>query len=102
MVESFWNVEIRNNAIVCTSPQGDVDIMPIASITSVKIETNDEGPLGTDVWWIIGSAVDALVFPSGATGEQQILQVLQQLPGFNNSAVVDAMICVEPKTFVCL
>ena len=36
------------------------------------IETNDSGPFGADVWWLLFGADDriAVAFPQGATGEQ--------------------------------
>jgi len=42
-----------------------------------------------------------LVFPQGAKGDKEILQRLQDLPGFNNEAVIEAMGSTEKRIFLC-
>src|SRR3989338_1072913 len=99
--ESLWEVSVHDGVIVVQNPQGEIETLPIANVISVKIETDDSGPWESDVWWLISSTDDALVFPSGATGEKTVLEALQLLPGFDNDAVTRAMSCTEPRTFVC-
>lgn len=99
--ESLWEVGVHDGTILCQSPQSDFSSMSLAAIVSVKIETNDLGPWGSDVWWLISSHDDALVFPSGATGEKSVLEALQSLPGFDNTTVVQAMLCTDTAMFVC-
>jgi hypothetical protein len=41
------------------------------------------------------------VIPQAAPGASQLLERLQQLPGFNNQAVIDSMGCTDNKQFLC-
>jgi hypothetical protein len=52
-------------------------------LASVYVETNDSGPWGTDVWWLLndGTGQARVVFPQLATGEDAVLERLRQLPG---------------------
>jgi hypothetical protein len=70
-------------------------------LDSVLIETNDSGPIGTDLLWILAGKVSGCLVPGGAEGEHELLVRLQELPGFNNQAVIDAMGSVENARFVC-
>jgi hypothetical protein len=67
----------------------------------VVIETNSAGPLSPDYYWILAEKTRGCVVPAGVEGEDQLLVRLQQLPGFDNQAVIDAMGCVEDKRFLC-
>jgi hypothetical protein len=68
-----------------------------------RCETNDSGPWGADVWWIlVGNAPESgCVYPNGATGEQEALEALQRLPGFDNGQFIEAMTSTENARFVC-
>jgi hypothetical protein len=37
----------------------------------------------------------------GATGEKAMLERLQRLPGFDNDALIQAMMSVEDAEFIC-
>ena len=70
-------------------------------LEAVMIETNDTGPIGDDVIWILAGSKGGCLVPSGAEGEQQLLARLQELEGFDNQAVIDAMGSVDNARFVC-
>ena len=78
-VVSFIGDEINNQR-----PDGTVERMGFGEIRRVIVETNDTGPWGADVWWILegATAQQRLCFPQGATGEDVILDRLSKLPGF--------------------
>jgi hypothetical protein len=39
--------------------------------------------------------------PQGATGERALLERLQELPGFDDRAVIDAMSATARQRFLC-
>jgi hypothetical protein len=57
------------------------------------IETNDSGPFGADIWWLLFGADDRLAcaFPQGAAGEKAAVDRLLGLPGFDHEAMIMAM-----------
>lgn len=80
---------------------GVVEQVAWDDLDSVLIETNDSGPIGTDLLWILAGKVSGCLVPGGAEGEHELLGRLQELPGFDNQAVIDAMGSVENARFVC-
>jgi hypothetical protein len=65
----------------------------MSDLSGVMIETNDSGPFGPDVWWLLFGADDRLAcaFPQGAVGEQVVVNSLLGLPGFDHEAMIMAM-----------
>jgi hypothetical protein len=64
----------------------------------VFVVTNDSGPWGQDVWFVIeGAREGGCRFPLGATGEQAALERLLKLPGFE----LRGMNCTENFIFEC-
>jgi hypothetical protein len=101
--ESRFRVEVTETEIVSHRPGGKVERVAFAELRAVIIETNDSGPWGADVWWIlVGSGPGSgCVYPGGATGEQEALTALQRLPGFDNRKLIEAMGSTSNARFVC-
>lgn len=72
-----------------------------ADIEEVAIETTDQGPLVEDVFFVIVTKAETLRLEQGMPGSEQLLAWLQALPGFNNQAVIDAMMCTDVARFAC-
>lgn len=72
-------------------------------LRAVVLETNDSGPLGTDVFWLLVGRDDnsQCAVPQGATGEMELLAKLQELPGFDSEAVVVGMRSTRNQHFPC-
>lgn len=103
MPESTVIVEVTQSGIVVHRPEGTVEAMDFADLGAVIIETNDTGPWGIDVWWIlVGKDLKGgCIYPGGATGEMEALHALQNLPGFDNEAVIHAASSCENSRFLC-
>lgn len=101
--ECLFVVTVSGSEIVNQRPDGTVERVSIHDLEEVTIVTNDSGPTGVDLWWLlVGSKPDAgCAFPGGATGEAKVLEFVQQLPGFNNQAFIEAMGCASNARFVC-
>ena len=71
MKEAAYIVSVEGDGISVTDPNGEEKRLVLANLNGVTIETNDSGPIGTDLWWLLFGADDSIaaVFPQGATGE---------------------------------
>jgi hypothetical protein len=67
----------------------------------VFIQTTDAGPAVDDVFWVLGAGESGCVVPSEADGMSLLVERLQRLPNFDNSAVIQAMSCSENREFLC-
>jgi hypothetical protein len=71
-------------------------------VQCVAIETNDSGPWGADVWWLIEGNQSRCAYPGGATGDIDALKAMEsRLTGFNDECVVQAMGCTSNRRFIC-
>ncbi len=89
--ESDWIVTVTDNSIDTIDPKKVSSSILISEMEDVLIATNDSGPIGTDLWWILRGNGKVVIVPGGATGEKEMLNKLQQLPDFNNTEVIKAM-----------
>ena len=68
----------------------------------VAIETNDSGPWGADVWWLLEGSNNRVSYPQGATGDSEMLEHFPiRFPGFSDATVIQAMGCTSNARFVC-
>ncbi|TAK99142.1 MAG: hypothetical protein EPO08_17320 [Rhodospirillaceae bacterium] len=93
-----FSVWVANEAIHCQCRDGAVERLPINELVKVLVETNDSGPWGYDVWFVLeGKQDQRIAFPLEAGGKDGILTVLKQLPGFQ----MRGMNSTENATFEC-
>ena len=98
--EQRFIVEVTpDDEIICRAPEQAEQLIRIADLGSVCIETNDSGPWGADVWWLLIDKAGQIrgAFPQMATGEDAAIQRLQRLPGFE----VLGMNSTENGRFTC-
>lgn len=73
-------------------PDGPTESVAFSSLRSVIVETNDLGPYLADVFWILeGEGAGGCRIPQGATGDSELMKLLQSLPGFDSGKLVEAM-----------
>lgn len=101
--ESEFTVSFDREKIVCIHPGGEEESIRWDDLGAVMIETNDSGPWGCDVCWhlIDRAGKRGCIIPQGATGEDGLLQRLQQLPEFDNEQVIEAMSSMKNCLFKC-
>jgi hypothetical protein len=83
--EAQFVVEVTtDDEIVCRAPKQADQRIRMADLGAVYVETNDSGPWGADVWWLLNdyTGQTKVAFPQMATGEEAAIARLQQLPGF--------------------
>ena len=101
--ESRFIVTVDDKEVICRHPDGRVDRVTWADLDTVILETNDTGPWGIDVLWVLlgQRSHTGCVIPQGVTGEQRLLDALQRLPGFDNGQAIAAMSCTDNRSFLC-
>ena len=99
--ETLWVVTLSNERITVTDPDKEMLSVALSNLSAVAIETNDSGPWGADLWWLLFGPDRALActFPQGATGEQSAIDYLVTLPGFDHEEMIKAMSSTNNATF---
>lgn len=98
--EARFLVEVTaDDEIVCRAPKHAEQRIRMADLGAVYVETNDRGPWGADVWWLLNDrrGQTRVAFPQMATGEDAALERLRLLPGFE----VRGMNAMENTRFMC-
>ena len=58
--ESRWSVSLTEGQIVVTGPDGNASQVAEMDLSGIVIETNDSGPWGADVWWLLFGVDDLM------------------------------------------
>lgn len=99
--ESQYIVRLSDFAVSCRHPDGATESVAWDDLQKVELVTTDHGPFIPDVFWVLHGSEVGCVVPVGATGERELLQRLQLLPGFRNEAVIEAMSSTDNRRFLC-
>ncbi len=70
-------------------------------LEAVSIQTTDSGPFRDDLFWLLESGGERYRIPSQTPGVDTLMRALQELPGFDNEAIIDASTSLEPRVFEC-
>ena len=101
--ECMFVVSVSETEVSVIEPDGKTEKLLLSELQEVVIVTNDSGPSGADVWWLLRGMREGTGcrFPGGATGEDKLLQYVYALPGFNNEAFIKAMGSTSNASFSC-
>ena len=99
--EGKWVVSVSDTQVSCTRPNGTVESVSWDDLRAVVIETTDEGPYASDVFWHLAGDKSGCIVPLGATGEDAMIERLQALANFDNEAFIEAMSSTSNRRFVC-
>lgn len=80
---------------------GNTEFVRWDALESIKIATTAGGPYAEDVFWLLGAADHGCAVANGADGIADLLARMQELPGFDESAVIRAMGSTEESLFIC-
>jgi hypothetical protein len=92
---------IDDRAVSCDWPSGAFTSLDWKDLQEVEIRTTDRGPFEEDVFLVLRGAGREVVVPQGAARFGELLGRLQQLPGFDNEAVISSMTSAENAVFPC-
>lgn len=99
MPETEFSIETTDALVRVIHPNGTIEKVSWDDLSGFDIETNDLGPFAPDVFWVLRSSERATRVPQGATGDDHLLERLQQLPGFDNETFIAAMASTEEAAF---
>ena len=99
--EAAHVVSLEGETIVSRHPDGAIQQLAFSQLRGVAVETNDSGPWGMDLWWLLIGQDDrvAVAFPGGATGEQTVVDRLMSLPNFDHGEMIKAMGSTDVAVF---
>lgn len=100
--EKMVEVSFDNQIICVRHPDGELQNIKWASLHAVMIRITDKGPHSPNVFWELytNNEKPFAIFPSGATGEPELLQAMQdRLPGFNNEQMINALASAKHRIF---
>jgi hypothetical protein len=96
-------ITFDTDKIAVTYPNGEIRSVCWSDLTMIGIRTTDEGPFVADVFWGLHGPDKApeVVYPQGATGEQELLAELQRrVPDLDNRKLIEAMGCTDNAFFL--
>ena len=100
--ESRVLVELEEGVVRCTWPGKEPAEINLAKLKRVVIETTDAGPYACDVFWHLDAADGArITVPKGATGENDLVDYLLDLDGFDHMLMIAAMGSTNNEAFEC-
>lgn len=94
-------VRFDEEGVTCVRQDGHAEGVLWPDLRAVLIRTTATGPIADDLFWVLIGRQGGCVVPSEAQGCDRLLERLQQLPGFDNHAVIEASSCVEDRSFLC-
>jgi hypothetical protein len=101
MPDSRYAVTVTDEGVSCALPDGSSTSVRWNDLEVVAVKTTDAGPFVADVFWVLQGSRSTCVVPQGLPGDQELVARLQQLPGFDTSALIDAVTSIEEATFIC-
>ena len=98
--ESLVVVEDHGEFVSARFPDGTSQTMSWHDLIRFEVQTNDSGPWGWDVWFVLVGKNDKVSFPLGAAGEDDVLDKVEHVTGKTRNELIDGMNCTENRTFV--
>ena len=100
--ESRILVELDDGVVRCTWPDKEPTEIDLANLARVAVATTDAGPYQCDVFWILED-IDGknMTVPKGATGEDELVNYVLNLDGFDHMLMVMAMGSTSNKVYEC-
>jgi hypothetical protein len=98
--EKAFVVELDDTGVRCLRPDGTSEEVAWGELSRVEVLTNDLGPFAEDAYFVLHGRGRGCVIPNGATNVEALVHRLQELPMFDNEALIEAMTCVDNRVFV--
>jgi hypothetical protein len=99
--ESDFIVDVTDEGATCSRPDGKTESVKWSDLQRVEILTTDDGPFAPDVFWVLFDTIGGCVIPWGATGDRELMNRLQSLPGFRNDVIIDAASLTTNNRLLC-
>ena len=97
------SVTFTDDTVRRVRADGVEEIIRWADLYEVGMLTTDEGPFQEDVFFLLvaSDGKSGCAVPQSSDGCDRLLERLQQLPGFDNEALIKAMGSSSNAKFVC-
>lgn len=97
-----WSVALENGQIITGDGNDDFRALPADELRKVEVATDDSGPWGADVVFLLFASKDepAGVFPLEASGRDEFLAWLETKPGYQGNELRKAMGSTSVARFV--
>ena len=96
------SVRFDEEKITHSRRDGTLETVRWDELVEITIMTTGDGPFSGDLVWILsGAPTSGCTVPGDADGIEELLVRLQQLPSFDNEAVVSAMGSTSLAHFLC-
>lgn len=100
--ELSYRIAVVDLEIFVHSPFGERISFLLPELQSVTIETHCREGEWLSLWWgFRGEKGRRCHFPCGVAGEERMLPLLQQLPGFDCTAILNALLNPQAGSFLC-
>ena len=100
-IEPHVHLVIDDVGVKCERAGGVVESVAWNDLQKVAIVTTDDGPFADDVYFVLYGSHGGCVVPQDGPQSNALLERLQDLPGFDNEAVIQAMSCASNNEFLC-
>lgn len=100
-LESRWIVRLSDLAVECEHPDGDIERIAWLDLQRVDVLCTSDGPFAPDQYWVLCADTPKVMIPWGATGGEELLERMQQLPNFDNEAIIKAASLTEDVVIPC-
>ncbi len=77
-----FSAVIVGDEIRIQDPGGDSSYIHLNDLRKVLVNSNDTGPWGYDVWYVLEGSKGKIAFPLETDGSEEVLALLLTLPGF--------------------
>jgi hypothetical protein len=94
-------VAVGERGVCCTWPDGKREAVGWEDLSAVEVVTTAAGPFVGGACWVLRGSRGSCRVPHEADGRNALLERLQQLPGFDDSAVTSAMSSTASACFSC-
>jgi hypothetical protein len=99
--ERKYLVSVSDHSIALTDPHGSVASIPWPELASVCIVTTSLGPWVCDYWYVLSGIATECSVPLGATGQEQLVERLHALPGWDFEQELQALGSATENRFLC-
>jgi len=99
--ERKFVVSVNEEFVSVKRPDGTVERASWPELCAVRIITTDSGPYVCDFWYILTDNTRTCAIPQGATGEDELLQTLQNLPDWDNDRAIEALGSTSNNEYLC-
>lgn len=96
-------IQLNDACVTYQRADGTRETMRWDELEEVGIVTTADGPFAEDVYWVLlgPDRRTGCAIPACASGMDQLIARLQQLPDFDNDAVIRAMGSTSEARFEC-